>query len=262
LDLKEKTSNPNRHPWELSRAQCILNLIRRKKLKCFVDIGAGDRFFAKKLLTIDSSTVYAVDSAYDDKTACINGVICLNHISKLPEKNFDSLILMDVLEHIKDDDVFLKEALDKLVANGVLFITVPAMQFLFSSHDRFLGHYRRYSRRRLLALLNKNDLEIEQCFYFYTGLFFFRLVSLIKDRLMPEKKQVGVGMWRFPEKYFITQCIVRFLNMDFFISSFFGKRRIYLPGLSLVAVCKKKRSKVICQTVTDDNRDDLKKFSK
>jgi SAM-dependent methyltransferase len=243
MDLKEKTSNPNRHPWELSRAQCIFNLIRQKKLKCFADIGAGDRFFAKKLSTIDGSTIYAVDSEYDDETAYINDIICLNHISKLPKKNFDGLILMDVLEHIEDDDAFLKEALDKLVADGVLFITVPAMQFLFSSHDRFLGHYRRYSRTRLLALLDKNGLEVEQCFYFYMGLFFFRLVFLVKDRLIPDKKQVGVGMWQFSEKHLVTQCIVRFLNMDFLIGSFLGKHNIYLPGLSLVAVCRKKEVK-------------------
>jgi SAM-dependent methyltransferase len=240
MDLKEKTLNTNRHPWELSRAQCIFNLIRKRQLKRFADIGAGDRFFARKLLTIDSAAVYAVDSEYDDEMICVDGVNCLNNISKLPAKSFDSLVLMDVLEHIEDDDIFLKEALDKLVIDGTLFITVPAMQFLFSSHDRFLNHYRRYSRARLLALLNKNGLEIERCFYFYTGLFFFRLISLIKDRLMPKKEQVGIGAWSFPEKNLFTQCIIRFLNMDFFINRLLGKCHIYLPGLSVVAICRKK----------------------
>jgi SAM-dependent methyltransferase len=240
MDLKEKTPNPNRHPWELSRARCILGLIQQKKLKRFADIGAGDGFFTQKLLMIAPDAAYAVDSEYGDDATCIDGIICLNSISKLPEKSFDGLILMDVLEHIEDDDAFLKEALDKLVSGGALFMTVPAMQFLFSSHDRFLGHYRRYSRKRLLALLGKNEVEVERCFYFYTALFFFRLASLVKDRLMPEKKQTGLGTWRFPEKHLVTRSIIRFLNTDFFTNSILDKRRIYLPGLSLVAVCRKK----------------------
>jgi SAM-dependent methyltransferase len=239
MDLKEKTLNPHRHPWELSRARCIFDLIRDKNLKRFADIGAGDRFFTQKLLAVDSGTACAVDAGYGDEAACVDGVVCLNSISKLPAKSFDCIVLMDVLEHIEDDDAFLKETLDKLVPGGTLLITVPALQFLFSSHDRFLGHYRRYSRARLLALLGKNELKVGQCFYFYTGLILFRLASLVRDRLMPERKQVGVGAWRLPEKHLVTRCIVRFLNMDFFIGNMLGKCRIYLPGLSLVAVCRK-----------------------
>jgi SAM-dependent methyltransferase len=240
MDLKEATSNPHRHPWELSRARCIFELIRQKKLTRFVDIGAGDGFFTQKLLAVDPNAAYAVDSEYGDEATCIGGIVCLNSISKLPENSFDGLILMDVLEHIEDDDAFLKEALGKLVSGGALFITVPAMQFLFSSHDRFLGHYRRYSRKRLLALLYQNEVVVERCFYFYTSLFFFRLASLVKDRLRPEKKQAGAGTWRFPEKHLATQSIVRFLNMDFFISNILDKLHIHPPGLSLVAVCRKK----------------------
>lgn len=239
MDLKEKTSNTNRHPWELSRAQCIFKLIRERKLKRFADIGAGDRFFAQQLLTIDSSTVYAVDLEYGDEAACIEGVKCLNSISQLPAESLDSLVLMDILEHVEDDDAFLKEALDKLAADGTLFITVPAMQLLFSAHDRFLNHHRRYSRKQLLALLNKNSLKVERCFYFYTALFFFRLATLLKSRLAPEKEQVGIGAWRFSEKSRLTRCIVRFLNIDFYANSTLDKLHIHLPGLSVVAVCRK-----------------------
>ncbi|MDR0566560.1 MAG: class I SAM-dependent methyltransferase [Prevotellaceae bacterium] len=244
MDLKEKTSNTHRHPWELSRAQGILGLIQKRKLKRFADVGAGDGFFARKLLSLHPDVVYAADSEYGDEEACIAGVRCVNSIAKLSRESFDGLILMDVLEHIEDDAAFLQEALDKLVAGGTLLITVPAMQFLFSAHDRFLDHYRRYSRKRLLALLNRNGLAVERCHYFYASLLLFRLISLSKRVLpIPKREPTGVGMWRFSEKNLLTQCIVGFLNADFCISRMLGRRRVYLPGLSVVAVCRKKSSK-------------------
>jgi SAM-dependent methyltransferase len=242
MDLKEKTSNINRHPWELSRSRCILSLIRKRPWKRFADIGAGDMFFTRQLLDMDSRTeVYAVDSEYDEELKSVDGIHCLNDISGLPDGSFDCLVLMDVLEHIEDDDAFLKKLLDKLVVGGSLVITVPAMQFLFSSHDKFLHHYRRYSRKRLLTLLKKNNLKIEKCHYFYTLLFFLRLVSLVKDRLLPDKNQTGVGEWKFPKKHIATQCIMRILNIDFFINTLLDKCRIHLPGLSVMAVCKKNK---------------------
>jgi hypothetical protein len=238
MDLKEKTSNTNRHPWELSRSQCLLKLIREHHWKRFADIGAGDMFFTRQLLDMDSgATFYAVDSEYDAGVKSIDGINCLNDISGLPDGAFDCLILMDVLEHIKDDDAFLKKLLDKLALGGTLLVTVPAMQFLFSSHDSFLNHYRRYSRKRLCTLLKNNNLMIEKCHYFYTILFFLRLVSLLKYRLFPDKNQTGIGEWKFSGTHAATQSIMRILNIDFLVCRALDKCRIHLPGLSLIAIC-------------------------
>jgi SAM-dependent methyltransferase len=242
MDLKEKTSNINRHPWELSRSRCILKLIRKQQWKQLADIGSGDMFFTWKLAEVDSATViYAVDFEYESGLKSVGGINCLNDISGLPDASFDCLVLMDVLEHVEDDDAFLKKLLDKLVLGGTLVITVPAMQFLFSSHDVFLNHYRRYSRKRLLALLKNNKLMIKKCHYFYTVLFFLRLVSLIKDRLMPNKNQTGIGGWKFPQQHLLTQSIMRILNIDFFINALLNKCLIRLPGLSVMAICRKIR---------------------
>jgi SAM-dependent methyltransferase len=240
MDLKEKTANLNRHPWELSRSRCILKFIRKQQWKHLADIGSGDMFFTRKLSEINSDTViYAVDSEYESGMKSVDGINCLNDISGLPDASFDCLVLMDVLEHIEDDDAFLKKLLDKLVLGGTLVITVPAMQFLFSSHDVFLNHCRRYSRKRLLALLKNNKLMIEKCHYFYTILFFLRLVSLVKDRLMPNKNQTGIGGWKYPQYHILTQFIMHVLNIDFFINALLDKCRIHLPGLSVTAICKK-----------------------
>jgi len=237
MDLTEKTSNENRHPWELSRANCVLNIVKKYKLESVADIGSGDRFFASKLRLLLSGTIYAVDAGYKEKSEIIDGIHCINDISGLPKLDEKSgLILMDVLEHIEDDADFLEKLLEKASKNTLVLITVPAFQFLFSNHDAFLKHHRRYNKKLLLSLLASQNIYVEESRYFYTSLFFARLVSLLFEK---KNKQVGIGGWRFGKKHIITRVIYAILNMDFHICSFFAKLHIYLPGLSLLAVCKK-----------------------
>jgi hypothetical protein len=147
-------------------------------------------------------------------------------------------ILMDVLEHIHSDTSFLQEILAKMPASSFVFITVPAFQFLFSGHDVCLKHYRRYNRKQLLALIKAANLRVEKCHYFYASLFFARMISLFikKDK---QKRPSGIGEWRFGEKHIITRIISAILNIDFHICAFFAYLHIYLPGLSILAVCQK-----------------------
>jgi hypothetical protein len=83
--IEKKTANDNRHPWELSRTKCILDIIKKYPICTAVDIGAGDRFFISKLLSFVSGQLYAVDTGYSEKSNIIDGIHCLNDISELPE---------------------------------------------------------------------------------------------------------------------------------------------------------------------------------
>jgi SAM-dependent methyltransferase len=243
MDLTEKTENLKRHPWELSRSHNILKLLSKYDNNCvYADIGAGDKFFTLKLLSITSGNVYAVDNEYYNDEGIENGIYCLNDIKLLENNSIDVLILMDVLEHIENANLFLKEALYKLKPNGKIIITVPAMQFLFSSHDVFLKHYRRYSKMQLNSMLEKHDIIIEKSYYFYTTLFILRCIISFFEifRLNKVKKSVGVGMWDYSETSIVTRSIFYILNIDFFINGLLSKIHIYLPGLSLLAACRKK----------------------
>jgi hypothetical protein len=198
------------------------------------DIGVDDMFYTRKLQSFVTGQVYAVDIAFPAEETHINGIICLNDISKLPD-NIDCLVMMDVLEHIEDDWAFFNMAVEKLGKNGILVITVPAYQFLFSIHDVRSSHFRRYNKRTLIKLIGRNNIIVEKCHCFYTCLFFVRFLSLLR-----KNKFVGDDIvWKHPENHLLTLFIKLTLNTDFWINRFLSKLHIYLPGLSILAICKK-----------------------
>ena len=65
---------------------------------------------------------------------------------------FNTVLYLDVLEHIAEDRIELAKAASRLTEGGSLIVLVPAHQFLFSAFDGAIGHYRRYSAASLRAL--------------------------------------------------------------------------------------------------------------
>jgi hypothetical protein len=71
-------------------------------------------------------------------------------------------------------------------------------------------------------------------------LFFARLLGLLFGGRSKKSEQTGVGSWRLGEKHPATRTICAVLNIDFFICGLLAKLRVRLPGLSLLAVCRKR----------------------
>lgn len=69
---------------------------------------------------------------------------------------FDTILYIDVLEHIEDDLNEVKAASERLKDGGFLVILAPAHQQLYTPFDAKIGHYRRYNKRSLSALIPKN----------------------------------------------------------------------------------------------------------
>jgi 2-polyprenyl-3-methyl-5-hydroxy-6-metoxy-1,4-benzoquinol methylase len=82
------------------------------------------------------------------------------------KEQYDSIFLLNVLEHLADDNAALKNCNFLLKPGGTLLILTPAYSFLYSSLDKALGHYRRYTRSRLNSLLQMNSLVPKKSFYF------------------------------------------------------------------------------------------------
>src|SRR5262245_42946021 len=67
---------------------------------------------------------------------------------KLPESEFDVVLMTDVLEHIENDELSAETAIRLLRPGGLVIATVPAIPWLYSQYDVRLQHYRRYSKRQ------------------------------------------------------------------------------------------------------------------
>jgi SAM-dependent methyltransferase len=106
-------------------------------------------------------------------------------------EQFDLICMFDVLEHI-DEDVETLAALRKhLAPSGRMLITVPAYQWLWSAHDVFLHHKRRYTARSLREVFKQSGLRVDRLTYFNTLLLPLAALVRLKDRMASSKKSSG-----------------------------------------------------------------------
>jgi hypothetical protein len=80
------------------------------------------------------------------------------------EQQFDTIVYIDVLEHIEDPVGELALASQHLGNGGRLIVLSPAYQFLFSPFDQQVGHFRRYTRTTLRNVV-PSELDVERIFY-------------------------------------------------------------------------------------------------
>ena len=86
-------------------------------------------------------------------------------------ERFDIITLLDVIEHIDDDGDALRQAYGRLNEEGAILVTVPAYQWLWSSHDVVNHHKRRYTRTTLARVVSGAGFRIHHLTYFNTLLF-------------------------------------------------------------------------------------------
>ena len=79
---------------------------------------------------------------------------------------FESVICLNVLEHIYDDQFALRQMHSVLQPGGRLALLVPAHQFLYGEFDRAVGHFRRYERRELKDKLEQADFRVRSLRFF------------------------------------------------------------------------------------------------
>jgi len=107
-----------------------------------------------------------------------------------PQTHFDSIIYIDVIEHIEDDRKELKMAMRYLKPGGHLIVLVPAHNFLMSPFDKAIGHYRRYDKKMLLDIIPKSAKILVHKYLDSFGLSVSLANKLLLKQNYPTKKQV------------------------------------------------------------------------
>jgi SAM-dependent methyltransferase len=86
-------------------------------------------------------------------------------------ESVDLITLFDTIEHVADDGRALEQCRAALAADGLLFVSVPAYQFLYANNDRVAHHERRYTARQLRGKLTSAGFTPTKVTYFNTLLF-------------------------------------------------------------------------------------------
>ncbi|MFA5089625.1 MAG: class I SAM-dependent methyltransferase [Candidatus Omnitrophota bacterium] len=136
-------------------------------------------------------------------------------VSLVKERQIDTILCINTLEHIKDDVMVIRNLYDILEPDGSLIILVPVLRFLYSSLDKSLGHFRRYSKEEIIQKLTASNFHIQYTAYFnFFGIFGWFLHS----KLLRKSRFSGSALNLFDSlvKYFVL--FERFLRIPFGLS--------------------------------------------
>jgi SAM-dependent methyltransferase len=105
---------------------------------------------------------------------------------------FDTILYIDVLEHIADDRLELARAASRLHSGGHLIVLAPAHEWLFTPFDHAIGHYRRYTRRTLGAASPESLALVKLDYLDSVGMLASLGNRLVLNSAMPSPRQIAV----------------------------------------------------------------------
>ena len=140
--------------------------------------------------------------------------------------NFDTIMYLNVLEHIKEDDTEILDAFEKLNPNGYLIILVPAHNKLYSKFDKAVGHFRRYDINFFKNIKLQKSKLVKLCYLDSAGYFLYYLNKVFfKEEVYPSK--IKIFIW---DKVFTP------------LTFFLDKILMYKFGKNILYVVKKLES--------------------
>lgn len=177
-------------PTEYSRDvyidRMLLRLGSRVKNVCDVGCGVGNLLLALEDRLLEAKGIDTSDESLSLARARITSPrIKLEKKSALElDEQFDLVFFTDILEHIQDDRSMVRFLHDRVVKkDGYLIVTVPAHRRLYSKFDNSVGHYRRYDKAALLALIKEGGFEPELCWSYGRFIFhYFANAMLLFDK--------------------------------------------------------------------------------
>lgn len=105
------------------------------------------------------------------------------------KESFDTIIMLNVLEHLEDDTYAIENCRYMLKENGSFIVLVPAYSFLYSAMDKALNHFRRYTSKSLKRKIIAGNFFVEKSFYFnFLGIFAWIYGKVLKIKIIPSSE--------------------------------------------------------------------------
>jgi SAM-dependent methyltransferase len=163
------------HFWIRRRFDVLSRLAEKliREAHTIAEVGCGHGLVQRQIEDYYQRQVTGFDlnsSALHGSVSRMSPLCCYDLFQRDQEyrHRFDVILLLDVLEHIEDQQGFLEALQSHLAVGGKVLINVPAFQTLYSNYDRAVGHVRRYTAASLRQVAERNGLRVSR--YSYWGL--------------------------------------------------------------------------------------------
>jgi 2-polyprenyl-3-methyl-5-hydroxy-6-metoxy-1,4-benzoquinol methylase len=174
-----------RHWWWRARERVILKTLERftpaSGFGRILDVGCGDGLLFPHLSRLGAVEGIEPDADIVTRGETSHGRIHVRPFDATfrPEARYGLILMLDVLEHLDEPEEAARHAHDLLEPNGVLFVTVPALRWLWTSHDVLNEHRTRYVR-----LMQAAGLIVEQSRYVFRWMVPAKLAVRAKERVL------------------------------------------------------------------------------
>ncbi|MEM6548745.1 MAG: methyltransferase domain-containing protein [Pseudomonadota bacterium] len=234
MDLKEEEllgGAISDHWYYASKARAMLASLPRAEGLRVLDVGAGSGFFSRWLLQQGAAdSAICVDPGYErDHEEIVNGRP-LRFRRDVGKTDANLVLMMDVLEHVDDDTGLVSEYLAKAAPDADLFITVPAFQFLWSHHDEFLEHRRRYTISTARQMIERAGARAHGLHYYFGAVFPLAAMVRLLGRLRQHQGSDMRPQHPVVNAILKAACAVERIVM----------RANRLAGLSVICLCRRK----------------------
>jgi len=178
------------HWWWGSREAMILGLLESYQPSGgygdILDVGCGEGLFFGQLRALGEPEGVEPDG---DRVSGIGRDVGTIHVGPFdetfqPGKRYGLIVMLDVLEHIEQDQLALDHARDLLENEGLLVVTVPALESLWTAHDDHNHQYRRYRRTALRSSIRDAGLDVLEAHYCFGWTVPAKLLVRFKERAL------------------------------------------------------------------------------
>ena len=231
--------------WHVAKRRLVRDWLDRTEFqfgnKIYVDVGCGTGKMMEEMRDWKKwRLVTGLDSSDEALSFCAKRsrlkTIKANLEKELPlaDNWADVITCLDVVEHVRRDQFLLKECARVLKPGGILMVTVPAHQFMWTYWDDVLGHKRRYSLNQLVNKLERAGFGVERKSYFYSFLLPVALVFRVMKSSTKNWKNKS-DFFRLPKMFNNL-----LLELTRFERKLMQKMEVPL-GLSVVCLARKRQ---------------------
>jgi hypothetical protein len=160
------------HFWARRRFEVLCRIAGglMRQASAIAEVGCGHGLLQRQIEDAYGREVTGFDLnevALKQTVSRTSPVCCYDLFQKNPEyeNRFDLIFLCDVLEHVRDEDSFVKATQFHLAPKGKIVINVPAMPSMYSKFDHAVGHFRRYDIDALTRVAQRNGMNVTAMSY-------------------------------------------------------------------------------------------------